>query len=78
MGEVGLDEDRLELGKVLEAAVQKDHVHDVVAYVPLSLNLKWSSRVALDGIVASDYSGLGKGGKRLHFIFKFQFTVCCL
>ena len=46
MGEVGLDEDRLELGKVLEAAVQENDIHDVVAYVPLPLNLKSPSRVA--------------------------------
>ena len=39
--EVGLDEDGLEAGELLEAAVQEYHVHDVVADVPLPLDLKW-------------------------------------
>ena len=40
MREVGLDEDGLEAGEFLEAAVQEYHVHDVVADVPLPLDLK--------------------------------------
>ena len=40
VGEVGLDEDGLEAGELLEAAVQEYHVHDVVADVPLTLDLK--------------------------------------
>ena len=40
MGEVGLDEDGLEAGELLEAAVHEYHVHDVVADVPLPLDLK--------------------------------------
>ena len=40
MCEVGLDEDGLEAGELLEAAVQEYHVHDVVTDVPLTLDLK--------------------------------------
>ena len=40
VGEVGLDEDRLELGHVLEGAVEEDQVHDVVADVTFPLDLR--------------------------------------
>ena len=39
MCEVGLDEDGLEAGELLEAAVQEYHVHDVVADVALARQL---------------------------------------
>ena len=50
MGEVGLDEDGLEAGELLEAAVQEYHVHDVVADVPLSLDLEGEEIVGLQGL----------------------------